>query len=201
MLETAQHDGAANEVATSLLAKLRRGQKLRSIARASAATVADKPQSEPTLDLPTAAARHALFRFEHGLADLASVRDLLDRHAPQAYLAYVGERTGARRAPPTTTFALAFEAAARKGSSSALRALIARARPLEVILIRQAIAALESHTEPVSLGETDAGGAERVLHLVRGFANTNAPPPPQRLVLVRDMAASFLSTDVPRIAA
>ena len=134
VLETAQHDGAANEVTTSLLAKLRRGQKLRSIARASAATVADKPQSEPTLDLPTAAARHALFRFEHGLADLASVRDLLDRHAPEAYLAYVGERTGARPAPPTTTFALAFEAAARKGSSSALRALIARARPLEVIL-------------------------------------------------------------------
>jgi tetratricopeptide (TPR) repeat protein len=200
VLETAQRDGAANEATATLLVKLKKGQRLRGKRQASAA-IPSNLQSKPTLDLPTADARRVLFRFEHGLTDLASVRDLLDRHAPEAYLAYVGERTGARPAPPTTTFTLAFEAAARKGSSAALRALIARARPLEGMLIGQAIAALESRTEPATVGETDAGGADRVLHLVRGFANNNAPAPARRLVLVRDMAASFLSTDVPRIAA
>jgi hypothetical protein len=200
VLETAQRDGVAEAVTAILLAKLQKGQRLRGKRQASAA-VPSKPQRKPTLDLPTAEARRALFRFEQNLADLASVRDLLDRHALEAYLAYVGERTGARPAPPTTTFTLAFEAAARKGSSAALRALIGRARPLEGMLIGQAIAALESRTERATVGETDAGGAGRVLHLVRGFANNNAPAPAQRLVLVRDMAASFLSTDVPRIAA
>jgi len=200
VLETAQRDGAANEATATLLVKLKKGQRLRGKRQASAA-IPSNLQSKPTLDLPTADARRVLFRFEHGLTDLASVRDMLERHAPEAYLAYVGERTGARPAPPTTTFTLAFEAAAREGSSAALRALIARARPLEGMLIGQAIAALESRTEPATVGETDAGGADRVLHLVRGFANNNAPAPAQRLVLVRDMAASFLSTDVPRIAA
>lgn len=192
VLEAAKRDSAANAATVSLLAKLQRGQKLRSARHVSAVAASGRPRNESTLDLPTATARRALFRFEQNLADLASVSDLLNRHTVVAYLSYVGERTGARPAPPNTTFALAFEAAAREGSSAALRALIARARPLEGILISLAIAALESRNEPFLLGEPNAGGAERVRHLVRGFGDSNSPAPPQRLVLLRDMAASFL---------
>ncbi|NVO13555.1 MAG: hypothetical protein HXX10_05905 [Rhodoplanes sp.] len=197
VLQAAQRDGAANDVTALLLGKLQRGLKLRGHRQS-------RKRSEPasaTLDLPTAAARRALFRFEHGLADLADVRGFLDRHSPDAYLAYVGDRTGARPAPATTTFALAFDGAARKGSAEALRILIGRARSLDRILISQAIGALESRIEGFQLDEADAGGAARVRTLVDRFAAANAPTPDQRLLLLRDTAGSFLSTDVLRLAA
>ncbi|CAL8972999.1 hypothetical protein RHODGE_RHODGE_01060 [Rhodoplanes serenus] len=194
VLRTAQHAGAADDLTTSLLHRLQRS-------RPRGAAPAPPPAARPaaassTLDLPTAAARRVLFRFEQGLSRLDDVKALLDHHSPDAYLAYVGERTMARPAPVATTFALAFEAAARTGSTEALRALIRRARSLDGVLAGQAIAAMEGRVEPFPLDQIGTGGAARLRLLVDHFANTNAPAPPQRLLLLRDMAASFLSTDM-----
>ncbi|MDF3063863.1 MAG: hypothetical protein K0S06_3972 [Microvirga sp.] len=200
VLETAQRDGAADEVTSSLLRKLSQGRPLRAEHRRSGAPPISRP-SHPRIDLPTAVARRALYRFEHGLSNIDAVRELLSRHAPDAYLAYVGERTGARPAPLKTTFALAFEDAARKGSAAALQALIRQTRPLETILVRQAIAAAEDRLEAEDSQDSEAGAAERIVDLTRHLSGNDAPLPPYRLLLLRDTAASLLSTDVLRLAA
>ncbi|HXQ68789.1 MAG TPA: hypothetical protein VN980_19645, partial [Alphaproteobacteria bacterium] len=201
VLVAARQDGVANEVTESLLLKLHKGRKLGGAARVHTNAAVSGVHVRPRLELPTAIARRDLFRFENGLTDISSVRDLLKQQAPDAYLAYVGARTGAQPIPLKTTFALAFEAAARDGSVVGLRALAARARPLEGVLIGQAIAALESRIELPALNDNDVGGTERVIHLTRQFGGIHAPPKAQRLVLLRDLAASFLSTDVLRLAA
>jgi tetratricopeptide (TPR) repeat protein len=199
VLETAQRDGAADETTSSLLRKLSQGRPLRAERRSGAPSIS--PPSHARIDLPTAVARRVLFQFEHGLSDIDAVRDLLSRHAPDAYLAYVGERTGARPARLKTTFALAFEDAARKGSAAALQALIRQTKPLETILVRHAIAAAEDRVEAEVSQDGEAGAAERIVDLTRHLAGNDAPLPPYRLLLLRDTAASFLSTDVLRVAA
>jgi tetratricopeptide (TPR) repeat protein len=201
VLETAHRDGVANDITAGLLKKLRRGQKLRTARRGPVVVVPPASEVGSPIELPTAAARRALFRFENGLADVDSIRAFLDQHTPDAYLSYVGERTGVRRSPLKTTFAFAFEAAAREASAPALRALIPRVRPLEGMLVGQAIAAVETRTAMIAVNDNDAGSPERVFQLVRQFSGPQAPAPAARLMLLRDTAASFLSTDVFRIAA
>ncbi len=199
VLEAARHDSVADEATLGLLEKLKWKKQLRAISRQRHILATDALRPGALLNLPTAEARRALFRFENGLADIASVRTLLNQEAPDAYLCYVGERTGTQSPPLKTTFALAFEAAARSSSVTALQALLIRSRPLEGVLITQAIAAIEARIEAVPANDNEGGSFEHVIQLTRHFAGRHAPAPEQRLILLRDTAASFLSTDVLRL--
>ena len=84
-----------------------------------------------------------LFSFEAGVVDESVVRAFLDQAPADSYLTYVAERAGVSNLPFKTTFATAFDEALCHASPSALRGLIASARPMEKPLVEQAIALSE----------------------------------------------------------
>ena len=125
-LEEAIEDGVANGFARGLMTKLDQGRPLRGYRPSPTAAGND---SVP-LHLPSGAARRQLFLYETGAANEDAVRSFLADLSPDSYACYVSERVGRSNAAFDTNFALQFEKAVRKAEPSALRALIARKRPI-----------------------------------------------------------------------
>ena len=191
VLEAATTAGASNDVTRALLTKLSQNRPLRGgRIRNRHQVVASLPQS---LSLPAAEARRAVFRVENGLIKRDDVANLLAAMPPDPYVIYATARA-AEGGIPETTFSLAFEAAARKGSAPALKALLTRARPIERFLIDHAIAAIEGTTLPPANDAAGDGVAARMMNIVPLLDGVHAPPIAQRLRLLRDMSASLLST-------
>lgn len=188
VLESAIADGVGNETTTGLLNKLRQQRPLRG-ARRLPATLAD----ESSLSLPTAEARRLLFNFEAGVVDGSAVRAFLEQAPADSYLTYVSERTGVSNLPFKMTFALAFDEALRDASPSALRGLIARARPMEKPLVEQAIAQSEGRVVSFTTPQAGVDASARFLKLVEVFAQVGVATERQSNLL-RDVAASSLSS-------
>jgi tetratricopeptide (TPR) repeat protein len=192
VLQAAIDDQTANEVTHTLLRKLDGGQRLRGQRR----PVVDVGEDESRLTLPTAEARRLLFRLETKREGRDALEALLRQSGADAYLTYVAERVGLRDLPVKSGFALAFDAAVRRAEPSALRAIVARARPVERPLVEEAIALGEGRIVSLRWADLDSPGAHRFEHL--GQALAPAGPPLQKddaLLLLRDFAASFLSAD------
>lgn len=149
------------------------------------------------IELPTAIACRALFRFEHGLDEITSIQSLLGQGDRDAYLTYVGDRTGARPANYKTTFALAFDAAARAGSADALRILLRRTSSIEMFLTEGSLNLLEGRVLPPLEGFPEWKAA-RLPAIERALKSTNTS---MQQTLLRDVAASYLSTGVQRLLA
>jgi tetratricopeptide (TPR) repeat protein len=196
LLSSALSDFADDEVIGSLLRRLDKGQRLRSKSRGRPAR-----RGGDKLELPTAEARRLLFQFESGRSDEDEIREFLSAQSPDAYLTYVGERTGVSQLSTKTAFALAFDEALREGNPGALRALVARARPLDTMLIEEAIAVSEGRVVQLSSALTQGRQLERwrtlesVLQQRRGSGSEGS------IVLLRDFAASNLSTNTTILAA
>ncbi|MCA3444434.1 MAG: hypothetical protein INF52_13855 [Rhodobacter sp.] len=188
VLESAIAGGVGDETTTRLLSKLRQQRPLRG-ARRLPATLAD----ESSLSLPTAEARRLLFSFEVGIVDGSAVRAFLEQAPADSYLSYVAERTGNSNLPFKTTFAMAFDEALRVASPSALRALIARARPLERQLVDQAIALSEGRVVGFTASGAGVDVSARFVKLGQVLAQTDVSTERQSKLL-RDVAASYLSS-------
>lgn len=188
VLLAAISDGVSNDVTNALLQKLRQKRRLRGDRHLPA-----KLPDDSSMSLPTAGARRLLFSFEAGFVDGSAVRAFLDQAPADSYLTYVAERTGISNLPFKTTFAMAFDEALRDSSPSALRGLIARARPMEKPLVEQAIALSEGRV--VSFATSQAGGdaSARFLKLAEVFARVGVSTERQNNLL-RDVAASSLSS-------
>lgn len=188
VLESAIAGGVGDETTTGLLSKLRQQRPLRG-ARRLPATLEDRS----SLSLPTAEARRLLFNFEAGVADGSAVRAFLEQAPADSYLTYVSERTGVANLPFKTTFALSFDDALRDASPSALRGLIARARPMEKPLVEQAIALSEGRIVSFMTSQAGIDASARFLKLAEVFAQVGVSTERQSNLL-RDVAASSLSS-------
>lgn len=195
ILTGAIEDDAANDATQNLLDKLDRGQKLRGSARTR-----HPVEDTSSLTLSSATARRQLFLFDAGMATEVGMKAFLAKAPRDAYVTYVAERVGLSDLPFKTTFALAFDDALRQADPSALRALVARARPVERAIVEQAIAASESRV--IAFPEFPGGGGngermqtlEHRLLQQRDFGGNVT-------VMLRDFAASYLSTNVVSLAA
>jgi tetratricopeptide (TPR) repeat protein len=196
VLDDAVARGLSNEVTQSLLQKLDRGHPLHSRRKGAISPAAN----DGTLELPAAEARHLLFRFEQGLAAQDEVRAFLSTNASDAYLTYVGERVGISRLPFKTTFAFAFDEALREASPGALRALVATARPLEKLLIEEAMAVSEGRIVELSPSLSPGRQFDRWKALESALRQPDSSSQ-ARKVLLRDFAASNLSTHTTMLAA
>ena len=150
--------------------------------------------------LPTAMARRQLFLFEAGLSSEDSLRALLADTPQDSYATYVSERAGLSDVPFKTTFAMAFEDALEKAEPSAIRALIARARPMERAVVEEAVAVSEGRVVAFSEFFADAERDERLQTLERTLQQQGGRKD-RRTVLLRDFAASTLSTSVVSLVA
>lgn len=195
ILNNAIADGVAGDVTRSLLQKLDQGRALRR-ARPQPTGVEDAS----TLTLPTAMARRQLFLFESGLSSEDGLRAFLSDAPQDSYSTYVSERAGLSDVPFKTTFAIAFEDALEKAEPSALRALVARARPMEQAIVQEAVAVSEGRV--VAFSEFFAGAErdERLQTLERTLRQQGGRED-RRTVLLRDFAASTLSTSVVSLVA
>ncbi|KNG95081.1 tetratricopeptide repeat protein [Pseudaestuariivita atlantica] len=195
ILNGAIAEGAADDVTRSLLQKLDQGRVLRR-AKPKAVVVEDAS----TLMLPTAMARRQLFLFEAGLSSADSLRAFLADTPQDSYATYVSERAGLTDVPFKTTFATAFEDALEKAEPSAMRALIARARPMERAIVEEAFAVSEGRVVAFSEFFADAEGDERLQTLERTLGQEGGRAD-RRTLLLRDFAASTLSTSVVSLVA
>lgn len=183
-------DGVADDATRTLLHKLGQGRRLRGVAQTQA------PREDTSmLTLPTAMARRQLFLYEAGLTTEHAVRSFLTESPHDSYATYVAERVGLSDIPVKTTFPLAFEDALHKGEPSALRALIARARPMEQAIVKEAIAASEGRVIAFSELWADAERHVRLQTLERTLQQDGGRKD-RRTLLLRDFAASTLSTSV-----
>ena len=190
VLQMANNADASNNATQTLLAKLLKNRPLRGKRSLPAdQPVASLPQS---LSLPAAMARRALFRVEHGFMSREDAAHLLATMPADPYVTYAAARAGDGDVPDTT-FSLAFEVAARKGSAAALRALLARARPIERFLLDHAIAAIEDSALPPANDACGDGVASRMMNIVPMFTGPHPPAPAQRLLLLHDLSASLIS--------
>jgi len=192
VLRAAVSDGASDDATKSLLAKLEQGRRLRSERRRPPMTAL---VDESSLSLPAAAGRRILFRFEAGRVDRDAVRTFLAAQQQDGYLTYVGERVGIRSLPFEPTFALAFDRALRDASPSALRALVARARPMERELVEEAVALSEGRVVQLTAQDNGLGNLDRLrkINEVLGASNNNVE---RKKLLLRDVAASYLSQNM-----
>ena len=189
VLRIAIADGASDDATDTLLRKLDRGQRLRGPQRSrSKRAEAD----ESNLSLPAAEARRLLFRFEAGRVDVAEVRTFLANQGTDGYLAYVGTRTGAVEPPRETGFAVAFERALQAAEPSALRALVAQARPMEHALIDQAIAQAEGRVVRFGAGDENVVRLARTAPLANTLDQLGTGQQVARKRLLRDVAGSLL---------
>lgn len=183
-------NGIGNDVTRNLLEKLSRGRLLRRRSEPHA-----RVEDTSHLSLPSADARRQLFLFESGLTTRDALRAFLATSPSDGYTTYIAQRTGQSDLPLKTTFALAFEDALKVADPSVLRALIARVRPVERLIVEQAIAALEGRVVAFPGTSTEFARnqhlqtLEQVLQQQAGSVNG-------RLVLLRDYAASTLSASV-----
>lgn len=190
ILTSAISEGVANDVTHSLLQKLEQGRTLRR-SRPQPARVEDTS----SLTLSTAAARRQLFLFETGLSSDDALRAFLADTPQDSYATYVSERAGLSDVPFKTNFAIAFEDALEQAEPSALRALVAHARPMERAIIEEAVAVSEGRVVPFSEFFADAERDERVQTLERTLKQQGGRGD-RRTLLLRDFAASTLSTSV-----
>lgn len=188
VLLAAMSDGVGDDATNGLLQKLRQGKRLRGHRKLPA-----KLPDDSSMSLPTAEARRLLFSFEAGVVDGSAVRAFLDQAPADSYLTYVGERTGISNLPFKTTFAMAFDDALRDASPSALRGLIARARPMEKPLVEQAIALSEGRVVSFTTTQADGYASARFLKLAEVFAQVGVSTERQSNLL-RDVAASYLAS-------
>lgn len=195
VLRKAILEGVSDQVTTGLLSKLRQHKPLRGAKHRPSAL-----PDESCLSLPAAEARRLLFNFESGLADANAVRAFLNHAPADSYLTYVAERTGISNLPFKTTFAMAFDHALRDASPSAWRGLIARARPMEMPLVEQAIALSEGRVIGFPASGADRDVSARLLKLGQVYGQTGVPPE-LRSTLLRDVAASYLSAGTAFMAA
>ncbi len=191
VLEAANTAGASADATRTLLTKLSQKRALRGKrVLPTDQPVAGLPQSLP---LAAAMARRALFRVENGFMSRDDAAHLLATLPADPYVSYATARATDGDVPDTT-FSLAFEAAARSGSAPALKALVARARPIECFLIDHAIAAIEDTAVPTANDALGDGAVARTTNVVYLFTSAHPPAPAQRLLLLRDISASLLST-------
>lgn len=188
-------DGVSDDVAKRLLQKLKQKRRLRGDRHLPA-----KLPDDSSMSLPTAEARRLLFSFEAGVLDGSSVRTFLDRAPPDSYLTYVAERAGISNLPFKTTFAMAFDEALRDASPSALRALIARARPMEKPVVEQAIALSEGRVVSFTTSQVGSDASARFMKLNEVFAQVGVSTE-RRSNLLRDVVASYLSSGTSFMAA
>ena len=195
VLNRAIAEGVANNATRTLLQKLDQGRALRG-ARSQAVAVEDAS----TLTLPTAMARRHLFLFEAGLSSEDALRAFLADTPQDSYATYVSERAGLSEVPFKTTFAIAFEDALEKAEPSALRALVARGRPMERAIVEKALAVSEGRIVAFSEFFADAERDERMQALERTLQQEGGRGD-RHTVLLRDFAASTLSTSVVSLVA
>ncbi len=195
ILNNAITDGVANDVTRSLLQKLDQGRALRR-ARPQPTGVEDTS----TLFLPTAMARRQLFLFESGLSSEDGLRAFLSDAPQDSYSTYVSERAGLSDIPFKTTFAIAFEDALERADPSALRALVARGRPMERAIVEEAVAVSEGRVVAFSDFFADAERDERLRTLERTLQQQGGGGD-RCTLLLRDFAASTLSTSVVSLVA
>jgi tetratricopeptide (TPR) repeat protein len=188
-LARAVADGFSNDATHSLLAKLDAGRKLGAKSRRI------DQSGGSSLILPTAQARRMLFQFEAGLVANSDVEAFLSDQPADAYVTYVAERTGVRDTRTNTTFALAFDEALRTGQPSALRALVARSRPIEKALVEEAIALSEGRVISFSKSGTRGAQADRLDRLELSLDQLGGAVTPS-VRLLRDFAASALSSSI-----
>lgn len=195
VLDGAIAEGVADDATRSLLQKLDQGRALRRV-RPQAVAVEDAS----TLTLPTAMARRQLFLFESGLSSEDGLRVFLADTPQDSYATYVSERAGLSDIPFKTTFAIAFEDALEKAEPSALRALVARGRPMERAIVEEAVAVSEGRVVAFSEFLADAERDERLQNLERTLQQQGGSED-RRTLLLRDFAASTLSTSVVSLVA
>jgi hypothetical protein len=188
VLLAAISDGKNNDVTKGLLQKLRQKKQLRGHRQ-----LPERLPDESSMSLPTAEARRLLFSFEAGIVGGSAVRAFLEQAPADSYLSYVAERTGISNLPFKTTFAMAFDEALRVASPSALRALIARARPMERQLVDQAIALSEGRVVGFTASGAGVDVSARFMKLGQVLAETDVSTERQSKLL-RDVAASYLSS-------
>jgi len=133
--------------------------------------------------------------------DGSAVRTFLAEASPDSYLTYVAERAGVSNLPLKTTFALAFEEALRDASPSGLRGLIARARPIEKLLVEQAIAVSEGRVVAFAELGGEFANSPRVRKLDEVFVRGGDGAPERLNTLLRDVSASNLSVSTAFLAA
>lgn len=195
VLDVAIAEGVADDATRSLLQKLDQERALRR-ARPQALAV----ENVSTLTLPTAMARRHLFLFEAGLSSKDALRAFLSDMPQDSYATYVSERAGLSDIPFKATFGIAFEDALKKAEPSALRALVTRARPMERAIIEEAVAVSEGRVVPFSDFFADGERDERLQILERTLQQQGGRKD-RRTVLLRDFAASTLSTSVVSLVA
>ncbi|MFD2249553.1 hypothetical protein FHS82_004003 [Pseudochelatococcus lubricantis] len=195
VLNCAIADGVDNDATRSLLQKLDQGRALRR-ARPQPKGVEDAS----SLTIPTAMARRQLFLFESGLSSEDGLRAFLSDAPQDSYSTYVSERAGLSDVPFKTTFAIAFEDALEKAEPSALRALVARGRPMERAIVEEAVAVSEGRVVAFSEFFADAERDERLQTLERTLQQQGGRED-RRTLLLRDFAASTLSTSVVSLVA
>lgn len=195
ILNGAIADGVADDVTRSLLQKLDQGRALR-----RARTQPTGVEDTSILTIPTAMARRQLFLFESGLSSEDGLRAFLLDAPQDSYSTYVSERAGLSDVPFKTTFAIAFEDALEKAEPSALRALVARGRPVERAIVEEAVAVSEGRVVAFSEFFADAERDERLQTLERTLQQQGGRGD-RRTLLLRDFAASTLSTSVVSLVA
>ena len=129
------------------------------------------------------------------------MRTFLAEASPDSYLTYVAERAGVSNLPLKTTFALAFDKAIRDASPSGLRGLIARARPMEKLLVEQAIAVSEGRVVAFAELGDNVANSPRIQTLDEVFAQSGDGAPERLNTLLRDVSASNLSVSTAFLAA
>jgi tetratricopeptide (TPR) repeat protein len=197
-----------NQVAQGLLDRLQLGQRLRNEARPR--RTAEQPlegRSAP-LDLETAAprARRALFRFETATGDaradaLREVTGLLADDPAHPYLCYVAQRAGidGGAARFDTTFAFAFDRAARAGSAAAFDQLLTHVIGVNRMVADAGRELMATQWVPPATAANDQETESlmrRFVTLKQGFRVFQARPDLDRnpaLQLLSDFAASDLA--------
>jgi tetratricopeptide (TPR) repeat protein len=192
VLELARDTGVFDDATISLILKLAQNKPLRGAREVVKGVLGYN--TEQSLKLPAAESRRALFLTENNFISSVNARALLEALPPDPYVACV--LFGISNVGPTEkNFTLAFQAAAREGSTRAsLDTLGARARPIEKLLIEHAIAVIENRPPPPANDNTGGGFVARISNVIELFSMSIAPTPAQRLRLLRDISASFLST-------
>ena len=151
VLDEAIAEGIADDATRRLSRKLEQGRVLRGpgLRPRNAANETNE------LDLPSGATRRQLFLYETGAASEDAMRSFLAEMPTDSYTVYVANRIGLSGVPLKTNFALAFEDALRKADPSAMQALFAKARPLDKVVVEEAInATIDKVVVKEALGAT-----------------------------------------------
>jgi hypothetical protein len=189
VLQAAIDDGISDDATDSLLRKLDQGRPLGARGRAAPIRV---EADESSLSLPAAEGRRLLFRFETGQVGADEVQAFVDSRGTDAYLAYVGERIEILNQPLMTGFAISFERALRAADPSALRAMIAQARPMERAVIDQAIALSDGRVTRFGEGDSDLSRLAKTAPLAKTLDQLGDGREDARKSMLRDIAGSFL---------